>query len=632
MESPMNTPDQLTTPRNAAAIWFGRVVAVGIILNLFFIALQVFAPDNVNVQVGLMPGFPTVWNRAHGLMVLALSILYIPAARDPLRYPGYSWMVVLSRLVASVFWTWCIVSRQGAFGSFLAMDGTFFILEAVLLQNALPTAQRVPANIGAGLASLGTSLKAAYASTAVKVATLVVLVLLAAAGWVLYDNLLRHSPDPTYPDIAEDYKYGTIGLGPGSRIPYWIFAVLPDMFPEKLPGPGGYASIGMIMEPGHDVPVGLARRRFGYESVEANCALCHTSVHRNTPGGPPIVVAGAPAHTMDLQGFQRFLYAAAADPRFNSSEVMAAIEKKHQFSFIEGLIYRNLVIPQTKVALLQQKAEYAWQDSRPEQGRGRTDTFNPTKMVVFHMPDDGKIGTTDLPQVWNQRPRENMWLHWDGNNNQITQRNYAAAMAVGATPHSVLPENFKRITDYLLDLQPPKFPLPIDQAKAARGAAVFTQACASCHAFGSKQIGEVVDIADVGTDRHRLDSFSQALVDRFHTFTTAPFVFTAYRKTDGYSSVPLDGIWLRGPYLHNGAVPNLRALLMPEDLRPAVFYRGYDVLDPVNVGFISDGPEAAKVGFRVDTSVPGNGNRGHRYGTDLPAADKDDLLEYLKTM
>jgi hypothetical protein len=225
-----------------------------------------------------------------------------------------------------------------------------------------------------------------------------------------------------------------------------------------------------------------------------------------------------------------------------------------------------------------------------------------------------------------------MWLHWDGNNNQINERNYAAAMAVGATPESVLPDSFKRVTDYLLGLQPPPFPYPIDQAKSARGAGVYASACAGCHAFGSKGVGQTEDIAQIGTDRHRLDSFSQSIVDRFHTFTTPPFVFGAYRKTNGYSSVPIDGIWLRGPYLHNGSVPNLRALLMPEDQRPKVFYRGYDVLDPANVGFISDGPEAVKVGFRVDTSVPGNGNQGHRYGTDLPAAQKEDLLEYLKTL
>jgi mono/diheme cytochrome c family protein len=613
---------------NAAAIWFGRVVWLGIVLNVFFVLAQLFAPDEINVRVGLTPGFPTVWNRSHGVMVLALSVLYMPAAHDPLRFPTYSWLVVGSRLMASMFWGWCIYTGQGSFGSFLLMDGGFFVVEGLLLQKALTREDRVPANIGALVATISTGLK----TPAARVATVIVLVLATLIGWVLYDNLLRHTPDATYGDIVQQYKYGAIGLGPSSRVPYWIFSVLPDVFPDKLPGPGGYTALGLITEPGSDGPVGMARRRFGFESVEANCALCHTSAYRTAPDSPQVVVPGGPAHTLDLQGFQRFLYETAADPRFNSDTLMTAIETKHQFSWVEGAVYRYLVIPATKVALLQQKAEYAWQEKRPPQGRGRTDTFNPTKIVVFHMPDDNTIGTTDLPQVWNQRPRERMWLHWDGNNNEITQRNYAAAMAVGATPESVLPDSFKRVTDYLLDLKPPAFPFPIDRDKAGRGATVFNEACANCHAFGSRQIGQVVDAGEVGTDRHRVDSFTQALVDRFHTFTTPPFVFTAYRKTNGYSSVPLDGIWLRGPYLHNGSVPNLRALLMPEDQRPTVFYRGYDALDPLNVGFVTEGPEAVKMGFRVDTTVPGNSNSGHSYGTALSNEQKSDLLEYLKTL
>ena len=238
---------QQGTSSNRAAVWFGRVVWLGIIFNLFFIALQMFMPDAVIVGVGLLPGVPTVWNRAHGAMVLALTLLYMPAAVSPLRYPGYSWLVVVSRLVAAVFWTWCVVSGQGMFGSYLMMDGTFFLAEGVLLQMALPPPQRVPANIGALFASIGAGLKAAYASTAVKVATVVVVAAIAVVGWIAYDELLRHAPDPSYPDIVEQYKYGAIGLGSSSRVPYWILTVLPEMFPEKLPGPGGYTSVGMIL-------------------------------------------------------------------------------------------------------------------------------------------------------------------------------------------------------------------------------------------------------------------------------------------------------------------------------------------------------------------------------------------------
>jgi cytochrome c5 len=625
-------PIRQKTPPNQAAVWFSRVVWLGILFNLFFVAMQVFAPDMINVAVGLTPGFPTVWNRAHGIMVLALTILYIPAALDPLRYPAYSWMLVVSRLSAAILWAWCISSGQGAFGSYLAMDGAFCAVQAILLQVALPAEDRLPAAVGSLFAALGSGLKTAYQRTSVRIATAVVLIILAAAGWVLYDNLLRHEPELVYQDIVQHYKYAAIGLGSSSRLPYWIFKVLPDVFADKLPGPGGYRSLGLIVGDGAEWPVGFAKRTFGYESVEANCSLCHTATYRTSPDAKEVVAPGGPAHTLDLQGFQRFLYSTASDPRFNADTLMAAIGKVHQFSWTQALIYRYMIIPATKVALLEQRADYAWQDSRPQQGRGRTDTFNPTKIVVFHMPDDHTIGTVDLPQVWNQKPRENLWLHWDGNNNQITERNYAAAMAVGATPTSVLPQSFTRVTDYLLQLQPPPFPFPIDKAKSARGAAIYQTTCAGCHAFGSQGVGQVEDIAQIGTDPNRLNSFTQALVDRFHTFTTPPFVFTAYRKTNGYSRVPIDGIWLRGPYLHNGSVPNLRALLMPEAQRPAVFYRGYDVVDPVNVGFISDGPQAAAVGFRLDTSVPGNSNRGHLYGTDLTAAQKDDLLEYLKTL
>ena len=107
--------------------------------------------------------------------------------------------------------------------------------------------------------------------------------------------------------------------------------------------------------------------------------------------------------------------------------------------------------------------------------------------------------------------------------------------------------------------------------------------------------------------------------------------FSHFRKTNGYANMPLDGFWLRAPYLHNGSVPDLRALLFPEE-RPAVFFRGYDVYDWDRVGFVSRGASAEREGVPFDTSLPGNASTGHRYGADLPTADKLALLEYLKTL
>src|SRR5690349_8075458 len=88
------------------ARWFSVVVWLGILFNLLFVATQVFAPDYINISLGVPLGTSTVWNIAHGMMVLALTILYIPAAIAPLRYPGYSWMIVVSRLLAAALWAY----------------------------------------------------------------------------------------------------------------------------------------------------------------------------------------------------------------------------------------------------------------------------------------------------------------------------------------------------------------------------------------------------------------------------------------------------------------------------------------------------------------------------------------------
>jgi hypothetical protein len=95
--------------------------------------------------------------------------------------------------------------------------------------------------------------------------------------------------------------------------------------------------------------------------------------------------------------------------------------------------------------------------------------------------------------------------------------------------------------------------------------------------------------------------------------------------------MPLDGLWLRAPYLHNGSVPNLRALLFP-DQRPARFIRAYDVYDWQNVGFVSAGADAEREGVVYDTTLKGNSNAGHVYGQQLAAEQREDLLEYLKTL
>ena len=90
--------------------------------------------------------------------------------------------------------------------------------------------------------------------------------------------------------------------------------------------------------------------------------------------------------------------------------------------------------------------------------------------------------------------------------------------------------------------------------------------------------------------------------------------------------MPLDGIWMRAPYLHNGSVPTIEALLVSPKNRPVKFKRGCDTFDSKAIGF------TCSEGFEFDTSLKGNSNSGHDYGTSLSIEDKTVLIEYIKSL
>lgn len=96
----------------------------------------------------------------------------------------------------------------------------------------------------------------------------------------------------------------------------------------------------------------------------------------------------------------------------------------------------------------------------------------------------------------------------------------------------------------------------------------------------------------------------------------------------GYESRSMNGIWATAPYLHNGSVPSLYALLWPKQ-RPKTFYTGSLVYDPVKMGFVANGSAG---GTLFNTALPGNSNKGHTYGAGLSPAKKNDLLAYLKSL
>ena len=466
--------------------------------------------------------------------------------------------------------------------------------------------------------------------------TLVVIVVLSVAI-ALASPLVTNNGPVTYGNAVEHFKYGSIGSEPANGVPYWIWKVMPVMFSDLLPGEG-YGSLGFLYEADHEFPVGFSQRKTLVNRVGLNCAVCHAGLVQQTPKTLPQVIPAMASNTVNLQGYIRFISSVALDPRFTADEMMPQIQALGaNFNPLEKLLYRFVVIPQTRDALISQGQKLSFLDQQPDWGPGRVDTFNPYKTLQFNFPMDQLpkrelIGTADFPVIWQQKPREGLQLHWDGDNTSVDERNLSAALGAGVTPTTVDLDGIKRVADWLWELPPPAYPYPVDADLSTQGAKVFESSCASCHAFGRDRVGTVTPIDEIGTDRHRLDSYTYELLSNQNTlYAASKLRFSHFRKTNGYANLPLDGTWLRAPYLHNGSVPTLRDLLEPPEKRPETFYRGNPAYDSENVGFVSTVSEnKGQEYFKYDTALPGNSNTGHLYGVDLSNDEKNALIEYLK--
>ena len=454
----------------------------------------------------------------------------------------------------------------------------------------------------------------------------VAVALLGLMGFVAWDQLARVKEVTAFEDAELNFKYGGLTTGPG--VPYYLFAVLPDVFPDLIPGRGGFEAFGLVDE-GRDVPVGFARQTVGFQQVTPNCAMCHVATYRVAPDSAPVVVPGAPGR-FDVTAFDRFLWAVVEDDRFRASVLLPAIEARFDPTFLERLSYRAVLLPLVRRGLREQKRRSQWEQVRPAPGWGRIDAFNTLKYDVLELPEDGTLGTSDMRALWQMRAQEGQRLHWAGVSADRRQVDYMSLYATNLGVKHARVATFERVRAYLDELEPPAFPFPVDDASAARGEAVFAAACAGCHV--GRQ-GQVTPLPEVGTDPELQGVWTDELRDALLAVDGGPFDFSALQQTDGYVNVPLDGIWMRAPYLHNGSVPTLRHLLEPASGRPVTFQRGSDVYDPGWMGFAWEAPlGGSDPGPPFDTRLRGNSNTGHEYGVALTPAQKRDLIEYLKTM
>jgi cytochrome c553 len=503
------------------------------------------------------------------------------------------------------------------------------------------------------------------------------MIIVVGVAYLTYDYR-RDEAETFYDDPVKQFKYGSTGGDRLAGIPVSIFKALPQLCRDYLPG-DGWQSLGFIFEEGMDRPIGTSRRHsLGFDRIALNCAACHVGTYREGPQSSRVVVAGMPANRLDLARFTQFLTDCALDERFNPWQVLQAAERTGEhYSLLDRLLLEYVAVPAIRETLILARYRFRFLAHEVTPGPGRFDTFGPAKALlnwpVEHLPAEQSIGIVDFPSLWLQGPRAamQMQLHWDGNNDDVEERNRSAAFGSGAVPTTLDRTSLRFIADWLRSdkNQPRRYPFAVDAALAERGKVLYAQYCAACHGvsgrdFSGSRVGTVEPIASIRTDPCRLDNYTHDLaVEQGNLYAAYPDErFSHFRKTNGYANLPLDGIWLRAPYLHNGSVPTVRDLLEPADDRPKVFYRGYDVIDQLRLGFVANvAQEGGAEYFRYETRcvadpaicghesnpedrhddnvcVPGrwagNSNRGHdgpSYGTALPPGDKDAIVEYLKT-
>lgn len=249
----------------------------------------------------------------------------------------------------------------------------------------------------------------------------------------------------------------------------------------------------------------------------------------------------------------------------------------------------------------------------------------------------------DAPPLWNVRKKTSLYA--DG----FAPKNHRVLMQFMLLPTNdretliSWEDDFREIQAWIESLSAPKYPFPVDDKLASQGRAVFNKKCSRCHGtYGPDGTYDqiLVPLEEVGTDPVRLHA-----LNREHREWMRDGWMSRYGQDPvdvepaGYVAPPLDGIWASAPYFHNGSVPTLWHVLH-SNRRPAVWKRTENGYDQTRVGLeitefdaLPQGIETAyELRSHFDTTRPGKSAAGHTFPDALSVSEKQQLLEYLKTL
>ena len=390
------------------------------------------------------------------------------------------------------------------------------------------------------------------------------------------------------------------GFG-GMGIPQPLLDFVSTKFPDELGE--GFAEYGMILDPYSEQkrPIGYGKGApmGNVETLAYSCASCHFG---QLPDGRYSVGMGNYDYEAGKQFLALMLLPQAVMPGFNDdehdSDALEIIQPLRQKLWDSPLLFAQMgwnLLPllwesDMSAAEISRDVEAAYASWKP----GTMDVFIPPLPIddevhiVSKIPSLWSIPTTDEQEQFDM---PDAMLAWNGGSPHL-EHFLSGFLALGDSDSWTL-EDVEPLIAYLNTLEAPKHLLDLDENKVDSGRRIFNQECLDCHQGFQGSSTEIFSFEEIGTDDRMMYILDPDL-DGISDFGVEN------NPTHGIKAPRLTGVWAKSRLLHNGSVDSLEELLcMFED--------------------------------RSDDQMI-FGNIGHEFGCDMSSSEKQDVIEFLKSI
>lgn len=265
-------------------------------------------------------------------------------------------------------------------------------------------------------------------------------------------------------------------------------------------------------------------------------------------------------------------------------------------------------------------------------------TFSWKEKADLEIPSE--VIPTDTPPWWLLKKKNAMFYSGFGRGDFGRFLMASNLLTVADTNESAQVDlHMPDVLAYLYSIKAPSYKKAIDKELVKEGRIVFNENCSKCHGtYGEKgnYPNYLIPQSIIGTDSflHKANYSNLQFVEWFNKswFTSGDHPAKLH-PFKGYIAPPLDGVWITAPYLHNGSVPSLEALLNSE-ARPRYWSRDFvnPQYDYENIGWKFTSHNKPGGNSVYNTDLKGYGNYGHYFGDALSDKERKVVIEYLKTL